>query len=353
MIHRLAGPFEPHTPSSTVCAMASPLELARSWVDDGTVPGVAVCIVDRAGVVDELYAGVLRRGGDAPITADSRFALASLTKPLVAAACLCAVEEELAELDDEIRDGFTLRHLLSHCSGLGADAADLDAPLLDRPGTYRRYSNAGYALAARTIEQVADMSFREYLEHALLAPLEMDASLGLDPSDAVRTAVVREPGVWRDGEPFFNGDAFRAAGLAESGGYASARGYARYLSLLLARGELRGAPLLAPETIDEMLATQFGELPGSVAGVASWDACGWGLGLDVRGTREPHWTGDALTPTANTHFGSSGTLAFVDRERGIGLVALANRGSYSGWWARPGGWADLCAAVIAARWPQT
>jgi CubicO group peptidase (beta-lactamase class C family) len=328
--------------------MASPLELARSWVDAGTVPGVAACIVDRDGVVDELYAGTLRRGEDAPVGPDSRFALASLTKPLVAAACLSAVEEELLELDDEIRDGFTLRHLLSHCSGLGADAADLDAPLVDAPGTFRRYSNAGYALAARTVEQVAEMPFREYLGRGLLGPLGMDASLGLDPADAVRTAEVREPGIGDGGAQLFNSAAFRGAALAESGGYATARGYGRFLTFLLARGRAGASGPLAPETIDELLETQFGELPGEVAGVASWPACGWGLGLDVRGTREPHWTGDALTPTANTHFGSSGTLTFIDRERGIGLVALANRGTYSGWWSRAGGWADLSAAVVAA-----
>ena len=100
-----------------------------------------------------------------------------------------------------------------------------------------------------------------------------------------------------------------------------------------------------------MLATQFGELPGGVEAVTLWDACPWGLGLDVRGTREPHWTGDALTPSANTHFGSSGTLAWIDRERGLGLVVLASRGSYSGWWSGEGGWADLTAAVVASLQP--
>jgi CubicO group peptidase (beta-lactamase class C family) len=95
-----------------------------------------------------------------------------------------------------------------------------------------------------------------------------------------------------------------------------------------------------------MLETQFGELPGGVEAVTLWDACPWGLGLDVRGTREPHWTGDSLTPTANTHFGSSGTLAWIDRVRGIGLVVLASRGSYAGWWSRPGGWADLTTEVL-------
>jgi beta-lactamase class C len=326
--------------------MQSPLELARAWVDAGTVPGVAVCVVDRSGVVDAAYAGVRVARGDEPVGPGTRFALASLTKPLTAAACMCAVEEGLLGLDDEVRDGFSLRHLLSHCSGLPSDSAALDGPLLNPPGTYRRYSNAGYALAARLVERAAEMPFRDYLRAAVLDPLGMDAGLG--HIDGTRVAVVREPGLWLDGEPYFNSDAFRAAALAESGAYATAPAYARFLACLLDRGRAPGGRLLAGETVDEVLATQFGELPGIVEGVATWDACAWGLGLDVRGTRVPHWTGDALTATANTHFGSSGTLAWIDRERGLGLVALASRTTYSGWWSRPGGWADLSRAVVSA-----
>ena len=328
--------------------MASPLDLARAWVDNGIVPGVAAAVVDASGVLDETYAGLAAPDG-APVGARTRFALASLTKPLVAAACLCAVEEELVELDEEVRDGFTLRHLLSHCSGLPADAGDVDVPPIDRPGTYRRYSNAGYALAARIVEAAAEMPFREYLRRSVLDPLGMDASLGLEPEDAERAAVVRQPGLWKDGQQFFNSEAFRAAALPESGGFATATGYARYLSCLLARGRAPGGALLAPETVDEMLSTQFGELPGRGRGGRDLGRLSVGARpRSVRGRREPHWTGDALTATANTHFGSSGTLAWIDRERGLGLVVLASRGSYSGWWAQPGGWADLSAAVLEA-----
>jgi CubicO group peptidase (beta-lactamase class C family) len=321
--------------------MAAPLDLARAWVDAGTVPAVAAVVVGRGGVLDEAYAGLTAPGGEAA-GAGTLFALASLTKPLTAAACMCAVEEGLLELDEEVRDGFTLRHLLSHCSGLPAETDDPRAPLLEPPGTYRRYSNAGYALAAGLVEARAEMPFGEYVHAAVLEPLGMDASLGLPPVDAARTATVRQPGIWRAGEQFFNSEGFRAAALAASGGYASARAYAGFLGWLLEGG----GGLLAPETVDEMLSTQFGELPGGVEAVALWDACPWALGLDVRGTREPHWTGDSLGPRANTHFGSSGTLAWIDRERGLGLVVLASRGSYSGWWMGEGGWADLTTAVL-------
>jgi len=95
-----------------------------------------------------------------------------------------------------------------------------------------------------------------------------------------------------------------------------------------------------------MLAPQFGPLPGGVNGVGEWPNLCWGLGFDVRGQREPHWAGPSLGPRTASHFGASGTLAWLDPERGLGLVALANRGSYSGWWREP--WAALGSAVTAA-----
>jgi CubicO group peptidase (beta-lactamase class C family) len=324
------------------------LEIAAGWVHNGLVPGVAACVVTPAGVVAELYAGVRERGRPEPVGPDTRFALASLTKPLVAAACLVAVEEGLLELDDEVRDGFTLRHLLSHCSGLPEATDDVDSPLLEPPGTRRRYSNAGYALAGRLLAEASGLAPAQYLREAVLEPLAMDASLGLAPDDAGRTAVVREPGLLAPGEALFNSPRFRASAFPAGGAFATAPAYAAFLQCLLRGGEAPAGTLLAHETVDEMLATQFGELPGGVAMIAEWDACPWGLGFDVRGTRQPHWAGDAVSRSASTHFGASGTLAWVDRDRGLGLVALANRGSYSGWGMRPGGWPALGDAVVAA-----
>ena len=69
-------------------------------------------------------------------------------------------------------------------------------------------------------------------------------------------------------------------------------------------GSAPGGAILARETVDEYLAPQLGELPGEVAGVGKWDALAWGLGFDVRGTREPHWTGTALSASASSHFGA-------------------------------------------------
>jgi CubicO group peptidase (beta-lactamase class C family) len=314
-------------------------------VADGLVPGVAAVVVDAGGVLAERYAGVRERHREEPVDAATLFALASLTKPLVGAACMVALEEGLLELDAEIRDGFTLRHVLSHCAGLPEAGLRWQEPPAYVPGTQRWYSNASYVLAAHLLEDASGMSCASYLQEAILAPLGMDASLGLAGGDAARTARVWQPGRYGDDE-LFNSGRFRRDAPPQSGGYASARAYGKLLSCLLAGGSASGTGLLAEETVDEFLAPQLGPLPGGVNGVGEWPDLCWGLGFDVRGAREPHWAGPSLGPRTASHFGASGTLAWLDPERGLGLVALANRGSYSGWWREP--WATLGTAVTSA-----
>jgi CubicO group peptidase (beta-lactamase class C family) len=213
------------------------------------------------------------------------------------------------------------------------------------PGTERWYSNAGYVQAAKLLEAASGMSCAAYLHEAVFGPLGMDASLGLAEADAPRTARVWQAGRYGEGE-LFNSERFRADAPPQGGGFATARAYGTFLSCLLAQGASAGGALLAPETVEEMLSPQFGPLPGGVGGVGEWPELCWGLGFDVRGRREPHWSGTSLSPRAGSHFGASGTLAWLDPEQGIGLVALANRGSYSGWWREP--WAALGTAVTAA-----
>ena len=310
------------------------------------MPAVAAVVVDARGVLAERYAGVRERGGDEPVGPGTLFALASLTKPLVAAACMVALEEGLLELDAEVRDGFTLRHLLSHCAGLPeaglslAGAARISAR--DAALVLERRLRAGRAPARGRLRDV----LRRVSAEAVLVPLGMDASLGLAAADEARAARVWQPGRYGEGE-LFNSEKFRRDAPPQGGGFASARAYGAFLSCLLAGGDAGGGrALLAGETVEEMLAPQFGPLPGGVGGVGEWPDLCWGLGFDVRGRREPHWSGTTLSERAASHFGASGTLAWLDPERGLGLVALASRGTYAGWWREP--WADLGAAVTAA-----
>ena len=210
-----------------------------SWVADGLVPAVAAVVVDAGGVLAERYAGVRERGGDEPVGPGTLFALASLTKPLVAAACMVALEEGLLDLDAEVRDGFTLRHLLSHCAGLPEAGLPGRSRRAIRAGTQRWYSNAGYVQAARLLEAASGMSCAAYLREAVLAPLGMDASLGLKEADEGRAARVWQPGRYGEGE-LFNSEQFRRDAPPQGGGFASARAYGAFLSCLLAGGDAGG-----------------------------------------------------------------------------------------------------------------
>src|SRR4051794_41379685 len=109
--------------------------MIESWVAEGDVDAVAAVVVDARGLREQHAAGAARDG--------SLFALASLTKPMVAAAVLVAAEEgaldldapvadHLAEYADPARSTITARHLLAHASGLPEIARDVP-PLEVKP----------------------------------------------------------------------------------------------------------------------------------------------------------------------------------------------------------------------------
>ena len=346
---------------------ADPLDLCQQLVAHGAVEGLQVAFV---------------RGDHAPTAAcfgvatlDSRFALASLSKPIVAAACLVAWEEGVLELDaplsehlSEIDEGLTLRDVLSHASGLPADDASARRVQLDPnaswngvaaayrevkpvvlPRTQRIYSNAGYALAADALEQATGMDYRTYITESVLIPLGMQqTTFGVGVDDDANVLSVKEPGLLGHDQQLFNGTRFRELGLPQSGAFGTASDYLQLLQMTLRQGRLSSdSHLLAPETAELLSTNQAGSLPGGVGDFMEWERCDWGAGFELRADKSPHWTGTALSAAAFTHFGASGTLAFADPATGTAAVILANRGTYTRWMLEPGGWPDICAALVA------
>ena len=104
---------------------------------------------------------------------ERQFALASVTKPLVARAAQIAIEEGAVELDTAAGPpGSTVRHLLAHASGL----AMLNGQTLARPGARRIYSNYGFAVLAETVQEASGIEFGRYLAEAVFEPLGMTAT---------------------------------------------------------------------------------------------------------------------------------------------------------------------------------
>src|SRR6266498_959833 len=98
--------------------------------------------------------GELARRGDGSRV----FRWASVTKPVTALATLVAAEEGTIDLDEPAGPpGSTVRHLLSHASGLPFE----DGPPIAKPGTRRIYSNTGFDVLADVLASHAEMPFGE------------------------------------------------------------------------------------------------------------------------------------------------------------------------------------------------
>ena len=77
-----------------------------------------------------------------------------------------------------------------------------------------------------------------------------------------------------------------------------------------------------------------------------FDPCPWGLGVEIRGRKTPHWTGDANSASTFGHFGGAGTMMWVDPDAGCGLVALTDR-SFDDWSIEAmRRWPELSDAVV-------
>ena len=257
--------------------------------------------------VDHVWAAVVGTDGVVASRGDGErvYTLASVTKPLVAMAALVAVEEGAIELSDPAGpEGSTVRHLLAHASGL-----DFSDPEVVRcpPGTRRIYSSAGFEVLARHIEGATDMAFAEYLRQAVCEPLGL-TSTSLE-------------------------------GSAGHGASASGDDLARVAS------ELVAPVLVAPETLDEATSDQFGGIDGVVPGYGMQKPCPWGLGLELRAAKSPHWTGSHNSPDTFGHFGQAGTFLWVEPELDLSLAVLTDRDF--GDWARPR-WPELSDAVLDA-----
>ena len=133
-------------------------------IDDWPVTTAAAAVIGAGGVL-------AARG-----QSTERFPMASLTKPLAVLAALVAVEEDAVTLDDpvlpDVVPDATLRHLMSHASGLSPDRRHRAAA----PGTRRIYSNVGIEVMGERVEHASGIPFADYVHQAVFEPLAMTSS---------------------------------------------------------------------------------------------------------------------------------------------------------------------------------
>jgi CubicO group peptidase (beta-lactamase class C family) len=109
--------------------------------------------------------------------------------------------------------------------------------------------------------------------------------------------------------------------------------------------ELQRPRLIAPETLAEATSVQFPGLAGVLPDIGRMDPNDWGLGLELRDAKRPHWTGEHNSPRTFGHFGSSGTFIWVDPEADTALACLTDHNF--GPWALEA-WPPLADAVLSS-----
>lgn len=263
------------------------LKLIESWSVDNAATGVV-----------SPTSGMIASHGDV----HKVFRLASVTKLLTAYAALIAIEEEAIGLDDPAGpEESTVRHLLSHASGL-----DFDTPRVRfTPGKRRIYSNIGFEVLAEHVAARSQIAFADYVRDALLGPLGMDSTTF-------------------EGSP--------AAGARST-----------VADLALFAGELQQPVLLHAESLARATSVVFPGLDGVLPGFGRQSPNDWGLGFEVRDAKTPHWTGMTNSPQTFGHFGQSGTFLWVDPVAQAACITLTDR-DFGPWSAQL--WPQFSDAVL-------
>jgi CubicO group peptidase (beta-lactamase class C family) len=348
-------------------------------VERGDAPGVVALAATEDGV---LYAGAFGRRGldnDHPMTLDTVFWIASMTKAVTSVAAMQLVEQGRVGLDQPVvehvpaiadvraLDGFdrsgaprlrpprrpiTLRHLLTHTAGFGYNIWSADicrfeeirnipgiiecrevslyTPLLADPGERWIYG-ISVDWVGKLVEAVSGQTLEAYFREHLFDPLGMvDSGFVLSPSARARRASMHQ----RQADGSFKVTAHEVPQEPEffmggGGLYSTGPDYLRFVRMLLGAGELAGTRLLGAETVREMSRNQIGELQveplRTAIPTSSNDADffpgmrqQWGLGFLLNTGESPTGRG----PYSLAWGGLANTYFWVDPSRKVAGVIM-------------------------------
>jgi len=292
-----------YAPQSARTATSAIDKVLADAVARGDVPGVVAMAADRRGIVYQGAFGVADAASKRPMTVDTVFRIASMTKPVTSLAAMQLVEQGRLSLDDpaekhlpqlaqlKVFESFdaktgaytvrpaarapTVRQMLTHTAGLGynftspivrdfkprAGETFAAGPLLFDPGEQWLYST-GIDWAGRIVEKLSGKNLETYFRDHIFGPLKMDRTSYSVADDRQQrmTAVHR-----RRADGTFELDPSQPPLLVPQpiggGGLAStASDYIRFLQMLLNQGTLNGARVASAETIALMGRNHIGSV---------------------------------------------------------------------------------------------
>jgi CubicO group peptidase (beta-lactamase class C family) len=340
--------------------LSEAVQLTGSMVSTGLLPCAVLGVADAAGTI---AVHAIPGPADRRVAPDSVFFLASVTKPIVAAATMQLVDEGRLDLHVPIsryvpgygggaRDRVTAWHVLTHTSGIpdvGLEHIARGRPsfrtMLTRvrgetptfePGSRFSYASNPFYLLAAAISTLTCMPFPVALRRRVMAPLGM-VDTSFDPRPQ-RSRVQQVHGVRVDNfvAREFMVRFLASATLPGGGLFGPAEDLLRFGRAMLPRGSGpgNGVRILSQAAIDEMTREHTGGIPEVLedGSVRSADyALGWHTpGANVARSGQPdefevHGVRLPASPRSFTHAGASGTRLWVDPDRGLVFVLLSNQ----------------------------
>jgi uncharacterized protein YbbC (DUF1343 family) len=327
---------------STPAALREGIErLVADALAQGKLPGCVVAIGRQSGAVFTRAFGFRSLSPEKePMTEDTVFDLASLTKPIATATSLMVLADQgkidldhrasryVPEFAARGKSDITIRQLLTHVSGLPSETALDDyehgraeairriaaLSLKAAPSTRFVYSDIGFLILEEIIRRVTGTDFSTFSTGAIFEPLGMKQTRFLpSPQDRVRIAPTEQrKGAWIRGD-VHDPRAFRLGGVAGHAGlFSTAADLSRYARMLLGSGALEGVRVLSAGAMAKMLAPH--DVPGGIR------ALGWDMQSAYSNNR-----GTSLSRRAVGHGGYTGTSLWIDPEQDLFVIFLSNR----------------------------
>jgi CubicO group peptidase (beta-lactamase class C family) len=307
---------------------------------EGGFPGAAAIIGRKGRSILQSAVGTTSWQPGAPaVSVDSTiYDLASLTKVVGTTTAIMLLYDEgkvtldepvktyLPEFSGGMRDSVTVRHLLTHRSGLPAgidlwrlsnspaEAREmvLAEQLVARPGDRYIYSDLGADLLGFIAERQAGMPLDQFLMRKVFVPLGMSDTWFRVPERhrwrAAPTEMLSPRGYSLQGE-VHDENAYALGGIAGHAGlFSTASDLGMFAQMMINRGELHGVRIVSDTTVDRFTARAAGTR------ALGWDTC------DGQGG-----CGQYLSPRSYGHTGFTGTSIWIDPDREMFVVLLTNR----------------------------
>jgi CubicO group peptidase (beta-lactamase class C family) len=315
--------------------------ILRAGIRDSAFPGAVAVVGTKDSVLAAVSAGQLDWQPSPATSLTTIWDMASLTKVVALTSAMMLLTESgqvdlnapvqryVPEFTGRGKENITVRHLLTHSSGLPAwrplykEAEDpaaamalaIATPPDTTPGIRMVYSDLGAIILGEIVKRVSGQRFDAFVSERVFAPLGMRESL-FRPAENLRDRIApTEVDPWRQrhlrGE-VHDENAFALGGIsAHAGLFSTAADLVRLARMYLSGGTLDGRRLVSTATIDRFTAVQDSAL--------SHRALGWET---PNGTNS---AGRLMSKRSFGHTGFTGTSFWVDRDRGVFVILLSNR----------------------------